>query len=319
MPSARTFAILCGGSFALLLIIGWGGNILQASGMVRDPGALKYPFLFVMIGLLAVFAITAVPLMVGLVLGFQRSIGNENVPVIRSALRGQNLIVFVIWGLMAAGAAVGIPAAVMSGAFSTGGASSSAPEPLAPSQGTLVAMPGMTFADMARQSSLKIDIAARAPITSAIGAGGVFDYRIPGTGMLFRNCRYYFVSPYTHQPDRIEAVNVGLSPHIVSRVELERADAALRAQLAADGWLAGHEEYRDEEDRTLHGGASHGPEGHLWLKNDLVLALDSRRMDDAVAGEDTRTAGKWIQFISLRSRADYPYIERYIFAPAGAR
>jgi len=172
----------------------------------------------------------------------------------------------------------------------------------------------MTFAEMARQSSLKIDINTRAPVTSAIGAGGVFDYRIPGTGMLFRNCRYYFVSPYTRQPDRIEAVNVGLSPHTVSRAELEQANAELRAQLAADGWLTGHEEYRDEEDRTLHGGATRGPEGHLWLKNDLVLSLDSRRMDDPVPGEDANTAGKWIQFISLWSRADYPSIDRYVFA-----
>jgi hypothetical protein len=35
MPSLRVFAWFCGGSFAALLIIGWGGNILQASGLIR--------------------------------------------------------------------------------------------------------------------------------------------------------------------------------------------------------------------------------------------------------------------------------------------
>lgn len=316
MPSIRTFAWLCGGSFAALLIIGWGGNILQASGIIRNPDSLKYPFLAVMFGLLLVFAISAIPLMVGAVLGFQRTIGNENVPLIRTALSGQNIIVFVIWGLMAAGAAIAIPAAIMNGALDTVGPQTSQPQSLGPSQGTLVAAPGMTFAEMARQSTLKIDIATRAPITSSVGAGGVFDYRIPGTGMLFRNCRYFFVSPYTHQPDRIEAVNVGLSPHTISRLELEQADAALRTKLAVDGWLTGHEEYRDEEDRTLHGGAARGPEGRLWLKHDLVLSLDSRRMDDSTPGENANTAGKWIQFIGLWQRADYPSIERYAFAPA---
>jgi hypothetical protein len=320
MPSTRSFSTLCGGSFALLLIVGWGGNILQASGVVRDPGALKYPFLIVMIGLLAVFAISAIPLMVWAVLGFQRSIGNENVAVVRTALRGQNIIAFVLWGLMAAGLAIAIPAAIMNGALNTIDGTAAAPESPGASQGTLVAAPGMTFAEMARQSSLKMDIAARAPITSAVGAGGVFDYRIPGTGMLFRNCRYYFVSPYTHQADRIEAVNVGLSPHTVSRAELERANAALRTRFAADGWLTGHEEYRDEQDRTLHGGKTRGPEGRLWLKNGMVLSIDSRRMDDAAAGENAQTAGKWIQFIGLWQRADYPSIERYVFAaPAPSR
>jgi hypothetical protein len=316
MPSTRTFAWLCGGSFAALLIVGWGGNILQTSGVIRDPDSLKYPFLAVMFGLLLVFAISAIPLMVGAVLGFQRSIGNENVPLIRSALSGQNIIVFAIWGLMAAGAAIAIPAAIMNGALDTVGPTTASGETPGPSQGTLVAAPGMTFAEMARQSSLKIDIATRAPITSSVGAGGVFDYRIPASGMLFRNCRYYFVSPYTRAPDRIEAVNIGLSPHTVSRADLERADAALRTQLAADGWLTGHEEYRDEEDRTLHGGATRGPDGKLWLKNDMVLSLDSRRMDEPAAGEDANTAGKWIQFIGLRQRADYPFIQRYAFAPA---
>ncbi|HEX3651374.1 MAG TPA: hypothetical protein VHU18_00965 [Rhizomicrobium sp.] len=315
MPSTRIFAFLCGGSFAALLIVGWGGNILQGSGLIRDPAPLRYPILALMIGLLFVFAFSAIPLMAAAVLGFQRQIGNENVPAIRSALNAQNIIVFVIWGLMAAGTAVAIPAAILNGAFSTVTPDNSANEPLAPSQGTLVAAPGMSFAEMASQSSLKLDIATRAPITSAIGAGGVFDFHIPGTTLTLRNCRYYFVSPYTHDASRIESVNVGLSPRPVSRTELEQADATLRTKLAADGWLTGHEEYRTEEDRALHGGAARGKDGDIWLKNGVVLSLSSRRMDDAVPGEDARRAGKWIQFIDLWRREDYPYIERYVFAP----
>ena len=314
MPSTRTFAILCGGSFALMLIIGWGGSILQATGVIKNPGALQIPVIALMLTLVVVFAVTAIPLMVSAVFGFQRAIGNENVPVVRSVLGTRNIVIYVIWGLMALGSAIAIPAAIMNGAFNTIAPGATPSETLPPSEGTLAAAPGMTFFEMAKQSTLKIDINTRAPITSAIGAGGVFDYRIPGTGIVLHNCRYYFVSPYTHAPNRIEAVNVGLSAHTVSRAEIEQANAALRAKLAADGWLAGHEEYRDEQDRTLHGGASRGPEGSVWLKHGIVLSIDTRRMDDPVAGEDAKSAGKWIQFINLWQRADYPSIERYAFA-----
>jgi hypothetical protein len=315
MPGFRTWALLCGGSFALLLIVGWGGNILQASGVVRDAGVMKIPFLVVMIGLLAVFAISAIPVMVHLVLGFQRNIGNENVPFVHTALASHNLIICAIWGLIGAGTMIAIPAAIYSGAFGDGPKKAIEAASLPTSQGTLVVRPGMTFAEMARESSLRIDINARAPITSAVGGGGVFDYHIPGTGMFFKDCRYYFVSPYTRASDRIQSANIGLSPHTLSRAEIEQANAELRARLAADGWLTGHEEYRTDEDRALHGGASRGPEGTLWLKKDMVLDISTRRMDDAAPGEDENTAGKWIQFIDLRQRPDYPSIERYVFAP----
>lgn len=314
MPAFRTWAILCGGSFALLLIVGWGGSILQASGVIRDAGAMKIPFLVSMSGLLAVFAISAIPVMVHLVLGFQSRIGNDNVSAVRTALAGRNVIVYVIWGLIGAGTLIAVPAAIYNGAFGDRPNHVIGSALLPASQGTLVARPGMTFTEMARQSSLRIEINTRAPLTSAVGAGGVFDFHVAGTGLFFKNCRYYFVSPNTRAPDRIETVNIGLSPHTVSRVEVEQANAALRTRLAADGWLSGHEEYRTEEDRTLHGGGTRGTGGALWLKDDVVLDISTRRMDDAAPGEDGKTAGKWIQFIDLWQRNDYPSIERYLFA-----
>jgi hypothetical protein len=315
MPGFRTWALICAVSFALLLIVGWGGNILQGTGVVRDPGAMKITFLAVMIGLLAVFAISAIPVMVHTVLGFQRGIGNANVPPVRTALTHSNLIVYVLWGLIGAGTLIAIPGAYFSGAFSDTPRNLLDAVLTPASQGTLVVRPGMTFAEMARQSTLRIDSNTRAPVTSAVGAGGVFDYHIPGTGLFFKNCRYYFVSPYTHAPDRIETVNVGLSPHTLSRAEIEQANTALRSRLAADGWLTGHEEYRTEADRSLHGGAAWSSEGDVWMKNGLVLDISTRRMDDPAAGENEKTAGKWIQFIDLWQRSDYPSIERYVFAP----
>jgi hypothetical protein len=88
------------------------------------------------------------------------------------------------------------------------------------------------------------------------------------------------------------------------------ADVELRARLVDDGWLAGHEVYRTEDDRALHGGAERGPEGDMWLKDGVVLDIERKRMDDAVAGE-AEHAGEFIQVISLWSQADYPFIERF--------
>ena len=99
----------------------------------------------------------------------------------------------------------------------------------------------------------------------------------------------------------------------MTRAELEIAYASLRARLAADGWLAGHEEYRTEEDQRLHGGRTRGDEGRIWLSGGTILNVGSKRLDDPVRGEDAATAGEWIQFIDLWERSHYPGIERFSF------
>ena len=101
----------------------------------------------------------------------------------------------------------------------------------------------------------------------------------------------------------------------MTRAQLDDANANLRARLKADNWETGHEVYRDAEDQQLHGGATRGPEGKLWLKGDTIVNIEERRMDDPQPGEDPATAGEWIQYVDLSTRAKYPYIERYVFAP----
>ena len=66
---------------------------------------------------------------------------------------------------------------------------------------------------------------------------------------------------------------------------------------------------------VLHGGLTRGPDGRMWLKNGIVLDIGTRRMDDEAPGEDAATAGRWIQFVELWPRDDYPSIDRYVFAP----
>jgi hypothetical protein len=309
MFSLRTHAIICGALFALLIGIPMLGNALQAAGMRPPSGRYQLAFMIFYFGLFLAFGLSAIPVMVKAVLRGQAKIG-DGAPF-EGLVRHQDKIIWAMWILILAGIVVAIPAAIRGGLFDSATQGTSDIADSAVSEGTLVARPGMTLAEMAHQSNLKLDVGH-----AIVSGGAVFDLQIPDTGIVLRRCRYYFVSTYTRDPKRIETVNVGTLPRKVSRAQLEKADANLRERLKADGWLAGHEEYHTEEDRQLHGGAERGPEGSLWLKNGVVLDIGARRMDDPVDDEDKATAGEWIQTVDLWAHDDFPSIERFAFAQA---
>ena len=125
MFSLRTHVLILVAFFASLLIIGWGGAILQGMGVIRAPTALRVPMLIVMGCLVLGLVFSAVPVMVMLVLGVQKHIGNENVAVVAAALRRQRTIIYVLWALLALGSLIAIPAAILDGAFSDAPASDS--------------------------------------------------------------------------------------------------------------------------------------------------------------------------------------------------
>jgi len=121
MLSLRTHALITGMIFVGLLAIGWGGNLLDALGLFPHQPALQIGLVVVLCALCAALAFSAVPLMVLTVLRFQVSIGNANRPVIRTMIAHQRTIVFVMWGLMAAGLLIAVPAAILDGALDLNG------------------------------------------------------------------------------------------------------------------------------------------------------------------------------------------------------
>jgi hypothetical protein len=310
--SLRTHAIISGALFVFMILIAVAGNALISSGTVKDLGPFQTPARILFFAIFAAFGLSLIPLMVKLVIGAQLRAGNANVGMIRVLADHQVAIVWTFWILILLGLAVALPAAIREGFISD-----SSPAPATgtlanvPSRGTLIAAPGMTVDDVVKRSTLELDRGI-----TTIAGGAIFDFKIPGTAIELNGCRYYFMSTYTHDPARIESINIGTSPKKLTRAELTAADADLRSRLKADAWLTGHEEYRTQEDQQLHGGKTRGDEGRIWLKDEIILDIESRRMDDPVAGEDAGTAGQWIQYIDLRLRKDYPWIERYVFAPA---
>lgn len=316
MLSLRAHIFIFLGILAAIIALAAIGSSLQATGTIENPDSLRLPMIVIFSLLAAALAFSAIPVMVKLVLGFQKAVGNRDVGFIKAMLAREKHIIWAIWALMAAGLVIAIPAAILNSSPHLLTVASSGP-----SEGRLVAAPGLTIAEMTRQSTLKLQRNADLPEQNInplpIAGGANFDFEIAGTGFVIPNCKYYFISTYTHDPAHIEAVNVGTSPHKVSRAELEQANADLRARLTAAGWLTGREQYKTEEDQTLHEGKTQGPEGELWLKNGITLDIESRRMDDEVEGEDKATAGEWIQYVEVWAKDNYPSIERYNFAPLG--
>ncbi len=321
MFSFRTHLIVCLSLFAALIGMAVIGNVLAASGVIRPPrGAAQAIAVGVFLTLFLAAGLSAIPVMVKLVLGAQERLGHRDAPLVGPLIRHQGAIVWAMWALILAGVAVAAPSMVAGGFFGSG-PQRSAGQAIGqivegPSLGRLVARPDMSVADLTRQSTLAID--TRHADTTMAG-GGVFDFAIPGSTLVFPHARYYFITTYDKDHTRVQALNIGTSPHKMPRAELEAADADLRARLVKDGWLAGHEVYRDDEDRALHGGATRGPEGRHWLKDGMVLDIERNRMDEERPGEDAKTAGDWIQYIEMWPRKDYPGIDRLVFQPAGAR
>ncbi len=266
------------------------GDALIASGAVKHPMQYQTPAKIFFFALFVALGFSLVPLMVKLVLAGLELIGKSlNVQPFAPLIARPGWIVWPIWLLMASGVAVALPAAIHAGFFApdagAAAANDSTAEAIAkiPTQGTLVAAPGMATATMLADSTLAVQRGSRSPLFSGAQFGGaaIFDYRIAGTATVFRRCRYYYIATSTRSPDRIATINVGVSPEKMSRKQLVATERELSRRFAADHWKA--------------------VRAHTWTRDGLVLTLRSQRLDNAAPGEGP-DAGDWIQYVELRKR-----------------
>jgi hypothetical protein len=317
MLSLRAHALISGAILGCLIALPLALAALQSAGVVKNPAAMETPVKIGIFVIFLAFGFSAIPLMLKLFLAGQRLIGNGELAPIKALAAHQTGIVIGAWLFISLGLLIAIPAAVEDGFFGAAATKSVNAFLRGKSQGVLVAGPGMSVEEMFRRSTLAVnDGGMKRRDLPVYAASAVFDFQIAGTDTILHGCRYYYISTYTRDPSKIQGVNIGTSPDKLTRAELVSANAALRAQLAAEGWRTGHEVYRTPEDQTLHGGETRGEDGWVWLKDDTILDLEMKRLDDPKPNEDAATAGEWIQFIDLRERSDYAGIERYEFAPA---
>ena len=298
MFSLRTHVIICASLFAAMIGLAIVGNVLEKAGVRPPAGAGRYVIMAVFFGLFIAFGLSTIPVIVKLVLGAQVSVGNADVPAVAAALRRERTIIWTLWGLILAGTVIAVPAAILGGVFGDGPVRAFRRMRAGPNLGVLTVRPDMSVNDMVRQSTMKVDVKYA---SAAIAGGGVFEFVIPGTAIRFPGARYYFISTYSKDPTHIQSLDIGTSPEKQPSAAIDSADAELRTHLASDGWL------------------TDGPEEHLWLKDEMVLSINRKRMDDAKPGEDPAMAGEWIQHVGLWARKEYPWIERYVFQPPGPR
>jgi hypothetical protein len=242
MFSLRTHLLISGGLFGFILLMAIVGNAIQAAGIIKHPEALQTPMKIIFFPVFLAFAYSMVPSMIKLFLAGQGAIGNAEKAPLRFLEAHQVGVIWGFWMVWTGCLAVAMPTMIRSGFFSNLGdqannPSSSSDSEIAreiarmPVQGILVATPGMTIQEMIHGSTLKIDQGPNPAVpTKPVYAGGaIFDFHVAATGIEFHRCRYYYMSTYTRDPARIEAINIGTASAKMSRAQLESANAELRA------------------------------------------------------------------------------------------
>ncbi len=236
----KTHTIITGGLFAAIIVMAVIGNALHDMGYLSDSSAAQLTAKVVFFASFLAFGFSCIPLMLKLVLAGQVAIGNGEVGIVRAVAAHQTAIVIGFWLFCLLGLAIALPIAIRDGFISEPASAA-----LGPSKGTLLVEPGMSVDDMKRRSSLQI----KGSPDSVFAAGGVFNVTVGDTGLTFRGP--LLLHHHLQQGSRAHRHDV--HRHFKpkgSRAELEAANAALRVRLAAGNWLAGHELYRDEQDRT---------------------------------------------------------------------
>jgi hypothetical protein len=288
MPGLRVLAFISGGLLATIVLLVMVGNALIDSGAIRNPLQYETPAKIVFFTLFVAFGFSLIPLMVRLVLGGLQLIGTGlNVQPFAAFIAHPTWFVVPIWILMGLGLAVGLPAAVRQGFFASEAASQKAtPDPAAaaiakmPTQGTLVAAPGMTVDAMVAESTLPIQRGSKSALFSGAQFGGaaIFDYRVAGSATRFARCRYYYITISARDTARIATINIGISPERISGDALAASNRLLAARFVADGW--------------------HARKRGTWTRGAVAMDLRARRLDDPVAGEGPNS-GDWIAYVEL--------------------
>lgn len=118
MLSLRAHSIISGCLFAALILVAIGGAVLQATEVIPQRDEPWLPAIALVFGLFLAFGFSLVPVMVMLVLGFHKKVGQADAQPIKGLIAARNVIVWTMWALMAAGLVVALPAMMRDGFFS---------------------------------------------------------------------------------------------------------------------------------------------------------------------------------------------------------
>ena len=213
-------------------------------------------------------------------------------------------MVLAVWAVFALGLAIALPAMITDEFLGRPAKLWLEARLRGSSRGALTANVGMTLEDVHRRSTLPMPEPRAESLTgsSRPAPEAVFDLDIADTGTRIPECRYHFIVTRSHGDRHVESMNVGVSPHAMTREEHDEERRRAQARLRSDGWKAGRFVYRTAEQRARHGGKPSEADGTYWLKDEVLLHPEPKRVDDEQRGEDPRTAGRWMLAIGVFER-----------------
>jgi hypothetical protein len=285
-------------SFAGIFVAAIVAHLLVLAGLPEN--IVQNTLKVVVLLLFCVFAFSLIGLMIHVFVVLQGGIGNANVGMVKFLRENERLVTFCAWGFLGLGALIAIPAALWDSGMQW--------SPSLKSEGVLVADIGMTLDEVQKRSSLKLHqpFAVQNIGETYCIAEAVFDYQLGDSGMRFPKSRYYWLVTGQHGDPHLAAVNIGVSPEKLPRLDFDRYVQSVRRRLKDDGWIPGHFVWKSAEDIQLHSGATSTGDGRYWKRGGTLLILEQKRMDDEQNGEDKATAGEFILYLDLRPLSAEP-------------
>jgi len=257
--------------------------------------------------LFLILGFSLIPLMLQLFLALQGGLGNTDVGMVHFLRVHERGVVFTIWGLFLAGLLIALPV-MWTELFGFG-------KSLPKSQGLIVANVGLPLGETLARSTFPIPQVTRESLTGSNMSvcQGVFDFEVGNTGLRFENCRYCCLEMDHHDDPKIVYINVGISSRRHARSEMAAEHAAIVNRLRAAGWSPGRYVYSDTEMiRRLR--VTRDAEGRYWARDNVLMILSEKRMDDPQPNENPNTAGEYIHVIDVLSRND-PSYQKLVFEP----
>jgi hypothetical protein len=236
------------------------------------------------------------------------------VALVRFLADHQTGVVLTAWAVFALGLAIALPAMLTDEFFGRPAKLWLEAKLRGSSRGVLIANVGMPIDEVRRRSTLPLAEPSSESLTgsSRLAGEAVFDLDIADTGTRFPECRYYFIVTRSHGDLHVESMNVGVSPHAMTRGEHDDERRRVQERLKADGWAPGRFVHRTPEQQALHGGKTSEGDRTYWLKGEALLHLEPKRIDEEQRGEDPRTAGRWMLAVSIFERtasSTYPRLD----------
>lgn len=116
--SLRTHALITFALFAALNLVAWVG---QGVAQTQEPPGVtvgsRQLFMGLVFGLFLLLGLSLPPLIVKARLAVHRTAGYGDKPLARGLAAAERPLIYLAWGLMLAGAAIAIPAAIQGGLF----------------------------------------------------------------------------------------------------------------------------------------------------------------------------------------------------------